>query len=132
MVRVCLLVHQSSINTSNKCEYTMGGENSYMCISVTWNVSINVFKITRKMKSSELPLLFSMVIHKLSCTFTEGFFWYLDDGILSGTKSLIYVGLLLLFRSCMGLALGPYIKPAKCDLFSRHVLSDFPREMKVS
>ena len=32
----------------------------------------------------------------------------------------------------MGFSLGLCINPAKCELFSRTVLSDFPQEMKVS
>ena len=84
------------------------------------------------------PLLFSLVLHKLIRTIIEDTecsqlllnSWYLDDGVLSGTKSVICRAVTLVQR--LGSALGLCINPAKCELFSRTVLSEFPQEMKVS
>ena len=84
------------------------------------------------------PLLFSLVLHKLICTVIEDTkcsqlllnSWYLDDGVLSGTKSVICRAVTLIQR--LGPALGLCINHAKCELFSCTVLPDFPQEMKVS
>ena len=56
--------------------------------------------------------------------------WYLDDGVLSGTKPVIRRVVTLIQK--LGPALGLWINPAKCELFSHTVLTDFPQEMKVS
>ena len=53
-----------------------------------------------------------------------------DDGILSGTKSAICRAVTIIQKQ--GPALGLWINPAKCEFFSRTVLSDFPQGMKVS
>ena len=84
------------------------------------------------------PLLFSLVLHRLIRTIIEDKecsqllikTWYLDDGILSGTKSVICRAVAIIQKQ--GPALGLWINPAKCELFSCTVLSDFPQEMKVS
>ena len=84
------------------------------------------------------PLLFALVLHKLICMViedTECFqlllnSWYLDDGVLSGTKSVICRAVTYIQK--LGPALGLCINPAKCELFFRTVLPDFPQEMKVS
>ena len=96
------------------------------------------------MLSSELGgdplglLLFSLVLHKLICTIIEDKecsqllinTWYLDDGILSRTKSVICRAVTLIQK--LGPTLGLWINPAKCEWFSCTVLSDCPQEMKVS
>ena len=79
-------------------------------------------------------LLFSLVLHKLIRTVIEDTecsqlllnSWYLDDGVLSGTKSVICRAVTLIQR--LGPVLGLCINPAKCELFSRTVLSDFPKK----
>ena len=84
------------------------------------------------------PLLFSLVLHRLIRTIVEDKecsellinTWYLDDGILSGTKSAICRAVTII--QIQGPALGLWINPAKCEWFSCTVLSDFPQEMKVS
>ena len=84
------------------------------------------------------PLLFSLVLHKLIHTIIEDKkcsqllinTWYLGDGILSGTKSVICRAVTLIQK--LGPALGLWINPAKCEWFSRTVWSDFSQEMKVS
>eukprot|EP00731_Ephydatia_muelleri_P038287 Em0707g1a len=85
------------------------------------------------------PLLFSLVLHKLIHTIIEDKncsqllinTWYLGDGVLSGTKSVICRAVTLIQK--LGPALGLWINPAKCEWFSRTVVwSDFSQEMKVS
>ena len=85
-----------------------------------------------------LFILLIIILHKLIRTIIEDTeysqlllnSWYLDDGVLSGTKSVIRRVVTLIQK--LGPALGLWINPAKCELFSRTVLTDFPQEMKVS
>ena len=73
------------------------------------------------------PLLFSLVLHKLIRMIIEDMecsqllfnSWYVDDGVLSGTKSVISRVVTLIQK--LGPALGLWINPAKCELFSRTV-----------
>ena len=83
------------------------------------------------------PLLFSLVLHKLvhsialdsECSELLFNMWYLDDGTLAGLKVAVNHAIHLIQQ--LGPSLGLGINMAKCELFSRHDLEDFPVDMKV-
>ena len=81
------------------------------------------------------PFLFSLALNRLILSLQDvpGLsqnIWYLDDGLLCGTRSAIAESLRLIkmAQSWSGLQLNM----AKCELFSKSDLSDFPTEMRKS
>ena len=70
------------------------------------------------------PLLFSMVLHKLILTIIEDtecsqllfISWYLDDGVLSGTKSVISWVVTLIQKLGPALGSGSTLPNVNCSL----------------
>ena len=56
--------------------------------------------------------------------------WYLDDGIIAGPRWAVEKALSIIQE--LGLPLGLFVNPTKCELFSRGDHSSFPIEMKRS
>ena len=56
--------------------------------------------------------------------------WYLDDGVLTGSRSAVLRALFLIEE--LGPSLGIHINLAKCDLFSHNGNSMFPSTVKFS
>ena len=83
------------------------------------------------------PLLFSLVLHKLirsiasdsECSRLLFNMRYLDDGTLAGPKVAVNRAIHLIQQ--LGSSLGLVINMAKCELFSRDDLEDFPGDMKI-
>ena len=55
--------------------------------------------------------------------------WYLDDGTLACPKVAVNRAIHLIQQ--LGPSLGLGINMAKCELFSRHDLQDYPVDMKI-
>ena len=84
------------------------------------------------------PLLFSLVLNVLVKTISEDkarssnlfHAWYLDDGVLAGSRQSLCRCLSLL--QVHGPALGLLVNVSKCEVFSHHNLDVFPSGMKAS
>ena len=79
------------------------------------------------------PLIFSIALHRLVLELDEieGLLlnmWYLDDGVLCGTRSAIRECLDIIQRAAMWSGLE--INLRKCEIFSRLDMSSFPDEIK--
>ena len=85
------------------------------------------------------PLLFALVLQKIisavdmdvECIQMLFNTWFLDDGVLAGTKSAVLRAMHLIEE--LGPTFGIFINLAKCELFSRNELSNtFPVMIKSS
>ena len=84
------------------------------------------------------PLLFSLALHKLVSTIDaddECFSlllqaWYLDDGVLAGSRPAVLRAVHLLEE--FGPALGIHINLTKCELFGRMGNTAFPPSVRSS
>ena len=85
------------------------------------------------------PLLFALVLQKIisavdmdvECIQMLFNAWFLDDGVLAGTKSAVLRAMHLIEE--LGPPFGIFINLAKCELFSRNELSStFPVMIKSS
>ena len=84
------------------------------------------------------PLLFSLALHKLvsSIDAHDGCFdlllqaWYLDDGVLAGSRSAVLQAVHLIEE--LSPALGIHINLTKCELFGRMGNTSFPPSVRCS
>ncbi|KAL5506409.1 hypothetical protein EMCRGX_G008040 [Ephydatia muelleri] len=84
------------------------------------------------------PLLFCLVLDKVVtaiaadsiCSQLLFHSWYMDDGVIAGTKQAALQALSIIKQ--LGPPLGLFINTSKCELFSKGGLRGFPDEMKIS
>ena len=84
------------------------------------------------------PMFFSLVLHKLvSAIATDEdtakllfHAWYLDDGVVAGSKQSVLHALAIIQE--LGPPLGLVINPSKCELYSQNDMSVFSSQMKQS
>lgn len=84
------------------------------------------------------PLLFCLVLHKVVtavtadsiCSQLSFHSWYMDDGVIAGTKQAVLQALNIIKQ--LGPPLGLFINTSKCELFSKRDVGGFPDGMKKS
>ncbi|KAL5475099.1 hypothetical protein EMCRGX_G027154 [Ephydatia muelleri] len=82
------------------------------------------------------PLLFCLVLHKMVtaiatdsiCSQLSFHSWYMDDGVIAGSKQAALQALSIIKQ--LGPPLGLFINTSKCELFSKGGLTGFPDGMK--